>query len=83
MSRIESEISVIFSILNILFSLGSFVPYLAVIWRRLHDTGRSGKFYFFVLIPLVGPILLIVWLAGRSRLTGARFETSPAATGSF
>ncbi|HBS49024.1 MAG TPA: DUF805 domain-containing protein [Rhodobacteraceae bacterium] len=27
-----------------------FLPHLAVAWRRMHDTGRSG---FFVLLPLI------------------------------
>ena len=31
-------------------------------WRRLHDIGKSGANWFFILIPLVGAILLLVWL---------------------
>lgn len=43
-----------------------FVPMLAVIWRRLHDLGVSGANYFIGMVPLVGPILLIVWLCMAS-----------------
>ena len=43
--------------------LGLFLPQIAAGVRRLHDTGRSGFYYFIVLIPLVGGILLIVWMA--------------------
>ena len=38
------------------------IPSLAVFVRRLHDTGRSGWWWFLGLIPLIGPIVLIVFL---------------------
>jgi uncharacterized membrane protein YhaH (DUF805 family) len=47
--------------------LGTFIPSLAVLWRRLHDIGKSGGFFFIALIPIVGAILLIVWLATDSQ----------------
>lgn len=50
-----------FRYLSGLFSLGMFVPSLAVCWRRLHDIGKSGAYYFLFLIPLVGAIILLVW----------------------
>ena len=40
------------------------LPSLAVLVRRFHDTGKSGWFFFLGLIPLIGPILLIVFLVG-------------------
>jgi uncharacterized membrane protein YhaH (DUF805 family) len=49
-----------------LFFLGTLVPTIAVAVRRLHDTGRSGWNYLFGLIPLVGPIILIVFLASAT-----------------
>jgi uncharacterized membrane protein YhaH (DUF805 family) len=55
-------------------SLGVLVPTLAVTWRRLHDTNRSGGNYFLGLIPLVGGIILLVFLAGSSNPAGARFD---------
>ena len=47
----------------ILYALVSFIPTLAVIVRRLHDIGKSGWYYFISLVPLVGGIILLVWLA--------------------
>jgi len=47
--------------------LGLFIPNLSVLVRRLHDTGRSGWWYFISLIPLIGAILLIVWLATETK----------------
>lgn len=43
------------------FSLIVLIPGLAVTWRRLHDTGRSGAWYLILLIPLVGAVLMLIW----------------------
>jgi uncharacterized membrane protein YhaH (DUF805 family) len=56
-----------FGVLYTLFILGTFIPALAVTWRRLHDMGKSGGFFFIALIPLIGWILIIVWLATDSQ----------------
>ena len=56
-----------FSVLAALFSLAMFIPSLAVTWRRLHDIGKSGDCYFIALVPLVGAILLLIWLATDSQ----------------
>ena len=55
--------SVIFVVLYLVYALGVLVPSLAVAVRRLHDTNRSGWWYLLILIPLVGGIILIVFLA--------------------
>jgi uncharacterized membrane protein YhaH (DUF805 family) len=47
--------------------LGFFIPSLALAWRRLHDIGKGGGYYFIGLIPIVGWILLIVWLTTDSQ----------------
>jgi uncharacterized membrane protein YhaH (DUF805 family) len=49
--------------LNLLFVLGTLLPSLAAASRRLHDTGRSGWWQLIGLIPLIGIIVLIVFLA--------------------
>jgi uncharacterized membrane protein YhaH (DUF805 family) len=60
-----------------LWFLANLVPTLAVLWRRLHDVNRSGGYYFIVLIPLVGAILLLVALCTDSDAQENRF--GPAA----
>jgi len=45
-----------------LFSLAVLLPGLAVGARRLHDTDRSAWFLLLGLIPIIGWIVLIVWL---------------------
>ena len=39
------------------------VPFLALAVRRLHDTNKSGWMILIGLIPLVGPIVLLVFYA--------------------
>lgn len=46
---------------SLIFALVTLVPGLAVSWRRLHDIGKSGGWYFISLIPLVGGIILLVF----------------------
>ena len=53
-------------ITNIL-QLALLLPGLAVAVRRLHDTGRSGWNLLWVLLPLVGAIILIVFYCQASR----------------
>ena len=48
------------------FILAIMIPSLAVTVRRLHDTGRSGWWYFVNFIPLIGFIILIIFLVGGS-----------------
>lgn len=50
-----------------LFSLATLLPSLAVGARRLHDTNRSGWLQLLWLIPVIGWILVIVWLAQEGR----------------
>ena len=59
--------STIFTALIGLYSLVALVPGFAVSWRRLHDIGRSGAYYLFILIPLVGAIILLVWMCKDSQ----------------
>jgi uncharacterized membrane protein YhaH (DUF805 family) len=49
------------SVLVSVYALATVLPSLAVTVRRLHDTGRSGWYYFMTLIPAVGPIILLVF----------------------
>ena len=61
-------------VLSIVWFLATIVPWLALSWRRLHDSNKPGPFYFLGLIPLVGPIILLVFFALPSDPAGARFD---------
>ena len=44
--------------LNGLFGLLTFLPQIAVSWRRMHDTGRPGWFNLLPVVPII-PLLMI------------------------
>lgn len=60
-----------------LYSLAVLVPSLAVAARRLHDTDRSGWWMLIALIPLVGWIILLVFLCSDSKPGENRFGPNP------
>jgi uncharacterized membrane protein YhaH (DUF805 family) len=45
-----------------LYILVSILPSLTVTVRRLHDTGKSGWMILLCLIPIIGGIILLVFL---------------------
>ena len=49
-------------LLSGLFALSMVLPWLAVCARRLHDTGRSGWWMLVSFVPLVGSLVLLVFL---------------------
>lgn len=53
------------AILSSVFSLVIFLPSLSVAVRRLHDLDRSGWWYWILLVPVIGFILLIVWFCRK------------------
>ena len=66
-------------ILSLCWGLATFIPSLAVTWRRLHDTGKSGGWFFILLVPLAGSIILLVLLASDSTVGGAQWDRLNAA----
>jgi uncharacterized membrane protein YhaH (DUF805 family) len=56
------------------WSLGTLIPHLALIWRRLHDANLAGPFFFLAFIPIVGWIILLVFVLLPSKPEGARFD---------
>ena len=53
-------------LLGPVYSLAVLIPGIAVAVRRLHDTNRSGVYLLVSFVPLVGFILLIIWLTEDS-----------------
>ncbi|WP_077338266.1 DUF805 domain-containing protein [Pseudocolwellia agarivorans] len=52
--------------LSSIFSLVMFVPSLSIAARRLHDTGRTGWWQLIYLVPLVGLIVMLIFLTQDS-----------------
>ena len=60
-----------------LIILGLLLPSLAVNVRRLHDIDKSGWFLFIACIPLIGPIILLIWHCQRGTYGENRFGPDP------
>ena len=60
-----------------LYSLAVLIPSLAVAARRLHDTDRSGWWQLIALIPLIGVIILLVFVCSDSKPGENRFGPNP------
>ncbi|MDA7028151.1 DUF805 domain-containing protein [Bacillus sp. CLL-7-23] len=43
-----------------IYIVATFVPALAITVRRFHDIGKSGKWVWLNLIPLIGTIILVL-----------------------
>jgi uncharacterized membrane protein YhaH (DUF805 family) len=56
-------IGMVSNMLSGLLGLGVLVPSIAAAARRLHDTGKSGWMQLIALIPVIGWVLVIYWLA--------------------
>lgn len=62
------------------FLLVFLLPSLGLCVRRLHDIGKSGWWIFIGLIPIAGPIILIVWYAKESEMTPNQYGPVPNMT---
>ena len=67
----------IIGILILLYVLGTFIPSIAVLVRRLHDVGKSGWWYFIALVPIVGTIWLLVLLFTDSQEGSNEYGANP------
>ena len=66
-----------------LFGLVNFIPSLAVLVRRLHDIDRSGWWMLIALIPLLGWIVLFVFLCLDGTFGSNRYGEDPKGRGAY
>jgi len=66
------------NVLSTLASLVLFLPGLAVLVRRLHDTDRSAWWILIPFVPIIGSIWLIVILCKRGTDGANRYGMGPA-----
>lgn len=62
-----------------LYSFAILLPSLALIVRRLHDTGRGGGWIFISFVPLIGGIWLFILMLLDSEPYENRFGPNPNA----
>ena len=61
------------SALSNLWQLATLLPSLSISWRRLHDVDKSGGWWFFVFLPIVGWILLLIQFVKDGQPVANRF----------
>ena len=54
-------------IVGMIYSLAVLLPGLGVSIRRLHDISRSGWWLLLLLVPIIGAIVLLVFMAQDSK----------------
>ncbi len=60
-----------------LFVLAMVIPSIAVTFRRLHDTDRSGWWLLIGLVPLIGGIILLVFTLQDSQSGDNQYGPNP------
>lgn len=68
---------VVLDVLLIIYLLVIFVAGLAVLVRRLHDTNRSGWWFFISMLPYVGGLILLVFLVLDSQPGENQYGPNP------
>ncbi len=64
-------------IIGTLYSLAILVPSIAVSVRRLHDTERSGWWLLIGLIPLIGTIVLFIFMIQEGKYGENAYGSNP------
>ncbi|BCJ72253.1 inner membrane protein YhaI [Catellatospora sp. IY07-71] len=72
----ESEV---FYYLYVAYFLGTLLPMLAVIVRRLHDTGRPGAWFLITFLPVIGGFWLLTLLVDRGQPQANVYGPDPKA----
>ena len=70
-------------IVGLIWIFATIVPALAVLIRRLHDTGKTGWWALVGFIPFVGAIVLLVFTVTDSSPGENKYGTSPKARSSL
>jgi uncharacterized membrane protein YhaH (DUF805 family) len=65
-----------FTVITYLVDLAFLLPSVAVFVRRMHDSDRSGWWYFLG-FTIIGAIPLIIWLCARGIVGENRFGPDP------
>ena len=64
-------------VLGTLYGLAILIPGIAVSVRRLHDTNRSGWWLLIGFVPLIGAIVLLVFMVQDSKPGENQYGANP------
>lgn len=59
-------VSEAFEYLSDIASLAFLLPGLGLVWRRLHDINRSGANLLWAFLPIIGWVILLIYLTKES-----------------
>lgn len=72
--------SIVPSIVGYIWNLVVLLPALGLQFRRLHDTGRSGWNICWGFLPIVGWIILLIYMCQDSQMTENQYGPVPNLT---
>lgn len=64
-------------VIGLLYSLSVLIPGIAVSVRRLHDTERSGWWLLIAFVPIIGAIVLLVFMVQDSKSGQNQYGANP------
>ena len=73
----QDNSDVLYLFIPMIFIFATIIPQISITVRRLHDTGRSGIYYFLIFLPFVGPILLLYFCCIDSEEGQNEYGPSP------
>lgn len=75
---VSMALGIVGDTLSMAFSLVTLLPSLAVGTRRLHDINKSGWFQLLWLIPILGWLVLIYFLAQEGSTETNQYDDAPS-----
>lgn len=64
-------------ILHTIYALTLFIPSTAVAIRRLHDTNHSGWWYLLIFVPIIGWLVMLIFMVINGDPGKNRFGPDP------
>jgi uncharacterized membrane protein YhaH (DUF805 family) len=62
---------------SLLFAVAVTIPGIAVMVRRLHDTDRSGWWFWVALVPVLGTLALLYFMLQEGTKGGNQYGSDP------
>lgn len=82
-STLNGDPSMGWSIVLWIIAAFNIVPILALSWRRMHDIGKGGGWFFISWVPIIGSIWYLVLTLQPSQPFPNRFGETPGFTGRY